>query len=180
MAGKAADMHFIDDGSRRRQAQRCVALPVVSRGIHYHALHRRRTVVASLAGGSATVAARNNDSAAVWVEEQLCRIESHAVRGILWPLDVIAIDLAKGHARNEYVPVVVCAVRDSVDADCARGLGVVQVTEEQQFDPGGILRIIAEVDAAAVWPRLGSLCIGIGIRKSSSFILDRCGPSRLQ
>src|SRR3712207_8182844 len=43
--------------------------------------------------------------------------------------------------RSEHVPVVVRAVGDGVDPDRARRPRVVDAVEEQQLDPGGVLRV---------------------------------------
>jgi hypothetical protein len=146
MAGEAAHMHLVHDGLRGRPAQRRVALPVVGGRIDHHALHRGRAVVTGLAGGSAIVASGDGDAAAIGVEEDLAGIEAHTARGIPRPRDAIAVDLADDHAGNEDVPVVIGAIGGRVDPDHARGAGaVVNVIEEQQLDPGRMLREHAEV-----------------------------------
>ena len=122
------------DGRRKR----CIAFPIVGGRIDHHALHGGAAVVAGSAGGGATVAIRNDHAAAIGIEENLGPIETHAVRGIRRPLDAIAVDLACFHARDEYVPVVVCAIVDRVDADRAPGLRI-NAIEEQQLDSGGML-----------------------------------------
>ena len=47
--------------------------------------------------------------------------------------------LACRQARDEYVPVVIGAIGDGIQADHARCLRLVGVVEQQQLDAGGML-----------------------------------------
>jgi hypothetical protein len=149
MAGEAAHMHLIHDGLGRRPPQRGVAFPVVGGRIDHHALHRGRAIVAGLARRRPTVAVRDRHAATVGIEQDLVGVEAHAARGIERPLDAIAVQLACPQAGDEYMPVVVGTIDGGVDADDARGLGVVDAIEQQQLDPGGMLRENAEVHPVA-------------------------------
>ena len=77
MAGEAAHVHLVDDGPRGRPSQRRITFPIVRARIHHHALHRRRGVVAFSTGSVAAVVLRNNDAAAVRVEQDFGRIKPH-------------------------------------------------------------------------------------------------------
>src|SRR5262249_30217678 len=90
--------------------ERPVAFPVVRTRIHHYALHRRRAIVACLSSSFATVVLRNHHAASVWIEEDFGRIEAHSTRRIERSSHSIAVDLARFHARHEYVPVVIGAV----------------------------------------------------------------------
>ncbi len=84
-------------------------------------------------------------AAAVRVEENLAGVEPHPGTG--GPKGPVAVHLARAHARDEDVPVVVRAAGGGVEAEHPRGPGVVDVIEEQQIDPGCVPREHAEVGA---------------------------------
>jgi hypothetical protein len=149
VAGKAAHMHFIDDGLRGWPPQRLVAFPIVGGWIDHDALHRGSTVNSGLFGGIAAVEIRNGDATAVGIKKDLGGIDPHAARRIPWPFDAIAIDLARRYARDEHVPIMARAIFGGIDVDRARGYRVIDVVEKQQLDPGGMLREHAEVHPVA-------------------------------
>ena len=88
--GEAANMHLVDDGSRRRMPQRCVTFPIVGGGIHHHALHCGCTVV-GVRGIIAPVAIRNRHAATIWIEQKLGGIEPQPPGRIVRPLNTIAV-----------------------------------------------------------------------------------------
>ena len=86
MARETSHVHLVNDGPGGGAVQRRVAFPIVSVGIHHHALHRRGGVVAFEASSIAAVIPGNNYAAPVRVEENLGGIKPHPARGIEWPL----------------------------------------------------------------------------------------------
>ena len=121
------------------------ALPIVGGGIHDHALHGGGAAVARRGGGGAIVPIWNGDRPAVRIEQHLGWIEAHPAPGIRRALDAKAVELARRHAGDEHVPVVIGSVLDRIDADHAGGLGLVHVIEEEQLDAGGVSREHGEV-----------------------------------
>ena len=149
MRGEAADMHLVNDGSRRRMPQRCVTFPIVGGGIQHHALHCDCKVVDVRGGIIAPVAIRNRHTATIGVEQKLGGIEPHAPRGIVRPLDAIAVDLAGRHPWDESVPVVVRAVVRGIDTDNARCTRIVDMIKQQQFRRGSVTRVDREITPPA-------------------------------
>ena len=147
MAGESAHVHLVHDGARGRPLERRIAFPVVSTRIDDHALHRRRGVVAFMAGGVATVVFRHNHATAVRVEEDFGGIKAHAVGRIERSLNAIAVELPGLHARHEHVPVVVRPVADRIEADHARRPGVIFPVKKQQLHACGAAGEDAEIDA---------------------------------
>jgi hypothetical protein len=145
VASETTHMHFVDDSLRRWPAQRLVAFPIVVGRIDHDALHRGCDIGAGLAGGVATVVIRNNHATTVGVEKDLGGIEAHAVGGVPWPFDAIAVDLACFNTRDGHVPVVPGAIGGGVDMDYTLGLRVIDIIEKQQLDRGGILGEHTEV-----------------------------------
>src|SRR3954468_23596756 len=119
MLSKTPHMHFVNDGSRRRQPQRCITFPVVGCSIDHYALHRGGRIVTGFAGGATAVIVWNAHCATIGVEKDLRCIESHTARWIPWPLDAISIDLAGRHARDEHMPIMVRAIGRGIDANHA-------------------------------------------------------------
>ena len=147
MAGEPTDVHLVHDRVRRGPSQRGVAFPVVRAAIHHHTLHRRGGVVARSLRRLAAVARRHDHTAAVGIEQDLGRIESHAGSRIERSLHAISVQLSRTHAGHEHVPVEVRAVGRGVEADLLRGPWVVDPFEEQERHPGGVSREQTEVDA---------------------------------
>src|SRR4030095_8314664 len=87
-------------------------------------------------------------AAAVWVKEDLFRIESHPAGRIERPLDSIPIKLPRLHVRHEHVPVMVGTIGCRVDRNDPRGLGIVFPVKQQQLYGGCPAREYAEIDAA--------------------------------
>ena len=82
MPREARDVHLVDHRGGERPAERRVALPVVEVGIHHHAPHGDRRVVARTARRRAVVPVRDDDGAPVGVEEDLRGIEAEPVRRV--------------------------------------------------------------------------------------------------
>ena len=119
-------------------------------GIDDDALHRRRGVVARLGGGVAVVAVRDDDAAAVRVEQDLGRIEAHAARGIGRPVDAIAVELSRpSRPGRTRASSGTCGWSTGSMRITRAGCGVVVPVEEQQLDARGVPREQAEVHAAA-------------------------------
>jgi hypothetical protein len=108
-----------------------VPFPVVRGRIHHDALHRRRGVVAFLAGSLATVVLRNDNTPAIRIEEDLGGIKSHPVSGIARSFNPVAVDLPRLDTRHEDVPVVVGEVQRGLDANDAGRPGVILPVKEQ-------------------------------------------------
>src|SRR5206468_3470085 len=110
-------------------------------------LHRSRSVVTFPLRGLAGVVLRNDHAPAVRVEQDLGGVEPKSTRGGRSPLDPVAIDLSRQHAWHEYVPVVVCAVRNRIDLHHTGRGGVILPVEDEEFDARGGSREQTEVDA---------------------------------
>src|SRR5260221_2055636 len=119
MVRKTANVHLVNDRSRCHVSERRVALPIVSGGIDYYALHCASAVVAWPPASFSTVILRNNDFAAVRVEKDLGAIEAHAAYGIKPSLDSVAVDLPWLDLRDERVPIMVGAVGCRVEREAA-------------------------------------------------------------
>ena len=145
---ETADVHLVNDGARRGQPQRDVALPVVGGRIDDDAPHRSRGVVTGSPRALAAVVPGNNHAPAVGVEQDLGRVEPQTVCGGRRPLDPVAVDLSRPHTGDEYVPVVVGAIRRRIEPDHAERGGVIFALEQQQLDARGGPREQTEVDAA--------------------------------
>ena len=146
-ASKAANVHFVDDGSGGRVADREVPLPVVGGEIRDHAFHCVRRIVAGFRSGLAAVASRHGDGTPVGIQKDFVGIETRAGCGIRCSLHAIGINLAGLHARHEDMPVVIDA-RRGIDAHAARRAGIINVVEEEQFHAGGVAREKPEFRAA--------------------------------
>jgi len=153
MTGEAAHVHLVHDGPRRRSPQRQVALPVVRGDVDDHALHGRPRVVAIAPRGVATIRLWNTYSSAIGIQEKFSGIEAQAARRIERALDAIGVQLAGSYTGHEDVPVVVRAVDRRIEANHARGFGVVDPIEQQQLHPGAVSREDAEIDAIWRWRR---------------------------
>ena len=70
--------------------------------------------------------------ASIWINEDFGRIEAHSTWRIEWPLNSIAVDLARFHTRHEYMPVVICAVGRGIDANHTCGPSIINAIEEEQ------------------------------------------------
>src|SRR5262249_18938827 len=68
MAGKTANVHFINDGAGRGQIQWLVTFPIVCRWIDYHDFHGRRGVRTWPSCGLTVVILGNDYTAAVRVK----------------------------------------------------------------------------------------------------------------
>ena len=99
MAREAAHVHLVDDRARRGPVQRRVAFPVVGGRIDDHALHGGRGIVARPAAASRRVAFRDDNAAAVRIEQHLGGIESQPAVGSHGPVDAIPVDLSRLERR---------------------------------------------------------------------------------
>src|SRR5689334_15952535 len=110
MAGEAAHMHFVNDLSRRWPFQRRITFPVVRRGVHHDALHRRRGIVAFLAGGVTTIPCRHHHPAAIRIEQDFILVEARSLPWIVRAASAISVDLSWLNTRYEDMPIVIGAV----------------------------------------------------------------------
>ena len=136
MSRESFDVHFVDDRLGGWPVERVVAFPVVQTWIHDHALHcRGGSCRLSVLRSFTRVVSRNNDSATIRVEQDLWQDQNAIpLDGIERPMNPIPIKLARLHAWNEDMPVVISAVDGWIQADHTRGPPVIFVIEEQQFD----------------------------------------------
>ena len=179
MAGEAAHVHLVNDGPGGRPVQGRVAFPIVGAGIDDDAFHGRRRVIALDARRFTAIVLGNNHAAAIGIQENLVGIKPHSARRIERPLDAIAIELPGLHIRDEYVPVMVGAVRRRVDRNHARGHSVVFAVEENQLHAGSAARIDAEIHASRdkPWRRAESFLRYVA---SASFTAGPTALSRWQ
>src|SRR4051812_24600230 len=119
MFREAANVHLVDDRLRRWMPQRDVTLPVVCARIDDDTLQRSCSVVTGSRGGCARVRVRNNDAAAIRIEQHLGRIEAQSLWRIEWPRRAIAIELSRFDSAHESMPVVIRAVANGVEIDRA-------------------------------------------------------------
>src|SRR5262247_1072781 len=110
MAGKAAHVHFVDDGSSGRAFQRHVTFPIVRGWVHHDALHRRRGIVAFLTGGITTVLLRYHNAATIRIEQHFVVIKARSLPWIVRAVNAIAVDLPRPYTGYEHVPIMVGAV----------------------------------------------------------------------
>ena len=122
MPGETAHVQLIDDCPRRMVPKRSISFPVIGGRVHDHAFHRCCAGVAGSARGHTAIAIGDGDAPTVRVEQELRRIEPHRVAGIERARDAIAIQLARHHAGNKDVPVVIRAVGGGIDIDDACSL----------------------------------------------------------
>src|SRR5262245_7063770 len=104
MPSEAAHVHLVDNRSRGRMLQERVALPIVSRGIHYHALHCRRAVIVWPPRCVPAVIFWDAHAAAIRVKKDFIAIEPHSVCRIKQPLNSITVDLPGLNLRDEGMP----------------------------------------------------------------------------
>ena len=63
-----------------------------------------------MAGGLAGIVPRDDHAASIGVEQDLARIEAHAIGGVELPARPVAIKLARLNFRDESVPIVIASV----------------------------------------------------------------------
>src|SRR6516162_2028061 len=107
MPSETSDMHLVDDRAGDGAPQWNIALPIVAAGVDYYALHRNRIVHPVLACNLPRISVRHSDSAPIWVEQNLARIETKAVLRCERPSNAITIELARTNSGDENVPVVI-------------------------------------------------------------------------
>jgi hypothetical protein len=90
------------------------------------------------------------NASAIRIEEDLGAIESHPVGRIIGSLNPVAVNLPRLQSRHEGMPVVVRAVKSRIDANDARGPGVILTIEEQQLHAQGAAGEHTEIDAAGI------------------------------
>ena len=71
MCGKAAHMHFVNDGARPRPFQGSISLPVIRLSVRNNTFHGGSRVIAGVAGGLAAVVSWDSDRPAIGIEKYL-------------------------------------------------------------------------------------------------------------
>ena len=156
------------EGRRQRE----IPLPVVSTRINNHALHRGGSVITFPTCRLAGKEFRNHHTSAIRIKKYLGRIETQATLRGRRPNNSVAIELARRDARNEAMPVVVPPIRNRIERNHTRWLGVVFTIEEDQLNTGCRAREQTEIDAAihnrgaqrrgTAFSRIGFLHCGTG------------------
>jgi hypothetical protein len=125
MPGEPAAMHFVDDRLGKRPAERCVSFPVIGVGVNDHALQCRRRVVPGSPRRLPAASRRPGNAFSVGVEQKLVRVETQPSCRIEGAGNAVAIELTRGDARHECVPIVVGAIDPRVEIDYSKRFGVV-------------------------------------------------------
>ena len=146
MPREASDMHLVDDRARNRPPQWSIALPVVAAGVDHYALHCDRIVLPILACHLARISIRHGNSAPVWVEQNLARIETEAVLGCERPSNAVTVELAGTNSGDENVPIVISPVLACLEIDRACGVRLLGIIEQQEFHSACVPGKHAEVD----------------------------------
>src|SRR6516162_10244122 len=110
MRCESFDVHLVNNRMGRWPVNRRVAFPVIQAGIHYHALHRSRSVVSFLRRCFTRVAFRDDHAATIGVEQNFRRIKSQTAGGIVGPISPESVKLTGLHTRDKGMPVMVSAV----------------------------------------------------------------------
>src|SRR5271166_6315031 len=147
MLRETRNMHLVDHGLGEGPAQRCVALPIVDIGIDHHALYGVRVGFAVSARGVARVSIGHDDGASIGIKEDLGGIETQTALGIERTVGAIRINLSWTDSGHKDVPVMVGAMRVSIEADYPRRFRRGSVIEQQQLHSARLSREHAEVDA---------------------------------
>src|SRR5215468_3661755 len=101
MTGETSNVHFVDDGSRRGLPQWQVPFPVIDAWSADQALHGSCRVIPSLGSCFAIVRLWHDYALCIWIQENLFRTESQAIRRVERPIDSISVDLTHRHARHK-------------------------------------------------------------------------------
>ena len=117
-------------------------------GIHDHAPHGDRGVLAGAACGAAIVCVRHHDGARVGIEEDLRRIEPESSGGFEGPYRPVRVDLPWTKAGDEGVPIMVCPVGARVESDYASWLNIGRAVEQHELQALGAPGVDAKVHAA--------------------------------
>src|SRR5208282_3377042 len=128
-------------------AERGVSLPVIPGWIRNYALHSRCGVFTGQHSSAAIISIGNRDCPAVRIEEYLCSIKSQTVGRIERTVHTITVKLARAHARNKEMPIVISAVAAGIEADHPRGLRIVSTDKEQQLDGFRLTRENTEINS---------------------------------
>ena len=131
MAGKTADMHFINDGLGKRVVKGRVAGPIIAAGIGHHTFHGAGGVIARLGRGPAAVILGDDYSPAIRVKQHFLTIKTETLLRLKGTVDAIAIDLAGFESRYKNVPVVESPVLVGVERDDPDRLRIVHSFEQQ-------------------------------------------------
>src|SRR5215472_3072612 len=110
MPGKAADVHFIDDGPGGGEFQRHITFPIVRGRVHHDAPHCRGAIVAFLTGGNTTIPFRYHDAAAIRIEQQFVVIKARSLPRIVRAVSAVPVDLSRLNTWYEDVPIMASAV----------------------------------------------------------------------
>ena len=145
MPGEAADMHLVDDRLGERPAQGCITLPVIAARVDHHAPQRQGHVVSRASSSLPAATRRPGYAFPVRVEQHFRRVEAQPSLGIKRSGNTIGIDLTRGDARHEDVPIMVCSVRPRVEIDHSRRLRSIRAVEQQQLRARAVLGEDAEI-----------------------------------
>jgi len=148
MVGEALDVKLVDHRFGEGPLKRPVAFPIVATGIGDHAFHRLGRVVAATGSRSAAVLGGDGHGESIRVEQHLFAVEQEATLGRERPARSVGVDLTRAEPGNEDVPVVIRAVRPSIERDHGVRSGSELVVEQQELDRARAPRKDAEVDAA--------------------------------
>ena len=136
--GETTHVHFIDHRFVERMLERCVALPVIVARIDDDALFRAGAVVLSTLGLFAGPVRPIDDLACIRVQQDLVGVEAMPHVWSIGTIHSVGIDLPRGQAMHENVPIVERAMYSRVERDRMAGLGVVKAIEQQQFNGRGV------------------------------------------
>src|SRR5208283_4684949 len=128
-------------------AERGVSLPVIPEWIRDYALHGHCGVFTRRHCSPTIISIGNRSCPAVRIEEYLCSIKSQTVGRIERTVHTITVKLARPHARNKEMPIVIGAVAAGIEADHPRGLRIVSKVKEQQLDGFRLTRENTEINS---------------------------------
>ena len=175
MRRETLDVHFVDDQLFEIQIRRCRSPPVEC-VVDHDGLGHDRGIVTGIGSQISPPGARivseqqifdvaelSRDRFCIWVEQQLCVIESPAPLRPVVSTHFVAVELARLQALNEDVPYVLVSVRQLDDV----GRIPVGTDEQQQIRRSGTPRIDRKVD---------TLCRGCGAERKVRALVDdfRC------
>ena len=129
MAGKSADVHFVDDGLDKRTPERNISLPVIDPGICHHALHRGRAIIAWPGRGDAAVSVRHRHGLAIGIEKDLVVIKSQSSLRLEWTVCAVPVDLSRLKTGDENMPVVIRSVLPGIEGDNVGRLRIIHMIE---------------------------------------------------
>lgn len=131
---EASNVHFVDDGLRRRASKRRISSPVVRVSVNNDTLHRHGRIVTASLCRVARITVWNHDAAAIRIKQYLLTVKSQALGRIIRSLYAVRIDMSGPHVGNKHVPVMVSAVHNPVEGNNTGRMCVINMVEQQQFD----------------------------------------------